>query len=273
MKKIVFFSILLSFLLLLFYCGSSKDKIKNIDNKIKTDKSVAKKNMTKFSNYEVDDTGERIPEIKAITFTGKPFENHDLKADVHLSIPSEDIEFSYNWFINDKIIKDNNSATLPKEFIKSGDWVFCKVKIIGLKTKTPEVKSKYIRILGTTPILNLSPIPDITIPGEFRYKIDAKLPGEESSDSAEENEDEDFSPDFIDNSGLVFTLISPTDKDISLDENTGEIIWFISTDLAYSLGNGVEIKFKVSNPEGGSVISSIKLSFKKPESDEEPQIP
>ena len=275
MRNLKSIILVISILFISNNCGKSIEDSKD-KNGIKNDniKILSKENKTKFSNYKVDEDGNRIPEIKGVTFVGKPFENRDLKADIHLSIPSDNLEFKFTWVVNDKIIRGIESDTLPKEFLKSGDWVFCRAKIINAKKETREVKSKYVRILGTTPILKLDPIPEISIPGEFRYKIKAILPGEESEDPKEsiEEDEENSLNDFDEGSGLEFTLLSPTDRDIFLDEKTGEIVWYVTDTLVSSLGNKIEIKFKVSNPEGGSVISSIKLSFKKPESDEVPKI-
>ncbi len=263
MKTLKSILLVLSLSLLFLYCGKKNESLDNIKkSKSRNGISVSEINNTKFSNYTIDKNSQRVAEIKAVSFAGKPFENRDLKADVHLSIPDDNLEFKFTWVVNDKAIESEETEVLPNQYFKSGDWVFCKVKMINTEIKSKEIKSKYIRIIGTTPILKMKPIPQISIPGEFRYKINATLPGEiRTENGIEDMEDPE-------NSGLEFTLLSPTDKGIFLDKFTGEIIWFISESVATSIGDRFMIKFKVSNPEGGSVISSISLSFKSIESDE-----
>ncbi len=266
-----YFPILIAVTLL--FCGCGKKETVSDDFKVKkiTDNKIAKTNNTKFTNYQVDEDGNRLPEIKAVAFSGKPFENSDLEADVHLSIPSEDVEFEFQWIVNDEAVEEIRSNILPKEKFKQGDWVYCKVKIVNEDYKSDEVKSKYIKILGLTPILNLDPIPEISVPGEFRYKINAYLPGQETEESDESDSEENVFYDFSEDKGLHFTLISPIDKGIFIDPSSGEISWQITESIAASFKGEIEIKFKVTNPEGGSVTSSIKLSFKSSETEEDPK--
>ncbi len=259
--------ILIALSLLFFNCGKGDNTSSdNFKIRKKTDKKIAKTNKTKFSNFEIDKEGNRLPEIKIVEFTGKAFENKDLHADVHLSIPSDNIDLRFQWIVNDEIIEGIDTEILPKENFKQGDWVFCKVKILDEDYDTPEIKSKYVKIIGLTPVLNMGPIPEISIPGEFRYKINASLPGQETDN---EDLEEGASDDFPQDNGLEFILISPTDKEIFIDPSSGEIIWNITEEIATSLSGAVEIKFKVSNPKGGSISSSIKLSFKTSETDKE----
>ncbi len=272
MTMVKYFLILIALSLLFFGCGK-KDRSTSDDFKIreKAEKKIAATNNTKYANYQVDKEGNRITEIKAVAFAGKPFEKTDLRADVHLSVPSEDIEFEYQWVVNDQIVEGEKSEILPKDKFKQGDWVFCKVRIVNEEYKSDEVKSKYIKILGLTPILKLDPIPEISIPGEFKYKIKANLPGQETEEGDEPDSEENVFDDFSEDKGLQFTLISPNDKGIFIDPTSGEISWNITESIASSLKGEIEIKFKVTNPKGGSVTSSIKLSFKSLETDEDPK--
>ncbi len=272
MKKFLYLSI---GLVLLLGCGKKESSSPNdLSKKKRTNPAIAKINKTKYSNFAVDKSGKRVPEIMAVTFTGKPIENSDLEADVHLTIPDENSELRYTWIVNDKIMEKIDQKVLPSEYFKSGDWVYCKVKIVNGPVETREISSKRTKILGTVPIVKLDPIPEVSIPGEFNYKIKAYLPGEKvPEENSDDMESEEFySDDFPGETGLDYTLISPTDKNIFLDEKTGDISWFISKDIVSSLGDKVVIKFKVSNPQGGFVTSSITLSFKQSESDVEPKI-
>jgi len=173
--------------------------------------------------------------------------------------------------VNDESIEDVTSDTLPNDKFKQGDWVYCTARIITEDYKTPEVKSKYIRVLGLTPILALDPVPEISVPGEFRYQVKAYLPGQEPEEEAGEDTEEEVYGDFPENKGLQFSLISPLNMGIFMDPATGVISWEITKAVAEALQGIVEIKFKVSNPKGGSVTSSVKLSFKSQESDEAPR--
>lgn len=268
-----YFTILIVLSLFFFNCGK-KDNSTSSDIMVRnnTDKKIAKSNNTKYSNYQVDKEGNRLPEIKAVTFTGKPFVNSNIQADVHLSIPSEDLGFQFQWVVNDVVVEGIDSEILPHDKFKQGDWIFCKVKIMNEGYKSNEVKSKYIKILGLTPILNLYPIPEISVPGEFRYRINASLPGQETEENSEDKSEENAFEDFPQDKGLTFTLISPTDKDIFIDPSSGEISWEITESIAASMKGKVEIKFKVTNPDGGSITSSIKLSFKAGGTDNGPSL-
>jgi len=163
------FLILISITLFFFYCGKSDDNTKSFSEiNEKTDSETVKPNNIDNSNHKIDEGEEKFPEIKSIGFTKKAFENSDLQADVHLLAPSDDIEFQFQWFVNDRIVEKIDTDLLTKDNFKQGDWVFYKVNMISAGKKSDETKSKYVRILGSTPILNLTPIPSISIPGEFR---------------------------------------------------------------------------------------------------------
>ncbi len=260
--------IFVSIMLVFFYCGKSNNGTKTIsETDAGTDPVISKSDEKNHIDNKSGREEKKGFEIKSAGFVGKAFENNDLQADVKLSIPSDDIELKFRWFINDNLAEQTESDLLPKINFKQGDWVFYKVRIISNGKKSDEMKSNYVRILGTTPILNLVPVPAISIPGEFKYKINASLPG---SVPDEEDEDSILDDNSVQNKNLEFSLISPTDLGISIDSSSGEIVWNITESTASSIKDSIEIKFKVSNPSGGSVTSSIKLQFKSHETDKAP---
>jgi hypothetical protein len=111
--------------------------------------------------------------------------------------------------------------------------------------KSRPVKSKYILIRGSAPVLELEPIPEFSVPGTFQYQIKAidpdVLPGEEPA--------------------LSFELVSPRDLGITLDPQTGQMKWELSEETIKKLKEKIEIKFKVIKKGAPEVQSSITLTF------------
>jgi hypothetical protein len=176
------------------------------------------------------------------------------------------IKFNYQWYVNGIEVPDLNGQYLPKNNYKKGDKVYCLIRATSNKEIESEVKkSKTIEILNSPPILNYSAIGQFEVPGDFYYKINAEDP---------------------DGDSLEYSLISPTDRRIFINRNTGEIDWNIEAlpkdpeKIIYSsddiipgnestwneaaLGDKhVMILVQVKDSDGASSIASIRLNLTK----------
>ncbi|MEN8223502.1 MAG: hypothetical protein ABFR36_09635 [Acidobacteriota bacterium] len=246
------------------YCGKSSEEFK-----------IKKKDPVKIIDDSALKEKETKPEITEIKFTSKKDTEHDLIVSPVVSKEDRDLEFNYKWFVNDTEIKGESTNRLHREFFKQDDWVYCIVKIEKTGEDFREHKSKLVRIKGSIPIVELSKIGSFDIPGVFTYKINARIP-EHKEDDTEESIEDDFmatSEEEDESSAkLKFELISPLDRGIDLNTETGEITWIITQELVEELGSKAEIKFKVINPLGRSVKSSITLILKKVEKKEKEDI-
>lgn len=251
----------------LLHCGKESEEFKIKKDPVKTVYDKAPKEK------------EALPEITEIKFTSRRDTEHDLVVSVILSKQDQDLDFSFRWIVNKTEIEGEKTNRLSRDFFKSDDWVYCWVKMVKAGKSFREHKSKLVKIKGSIPIIELAKIGNFEIPGEFRYRINARLP--KDKDYEEEGTDEQSEPsvtppeeepeeenDEEPELKLKFELISPLDKGINLDTLTGEISWMITLELAEELGEKTEIKFKVINPSGRSVKSSIILTLKKTEKKE-----
>lgn len=190
------------------------------------------------------------PEIREVKFTTNAIAGQDLTVDPHLAIPDPEVEFVYRWFVNDQEIKDIEVNVLPPENFKAGDWIHCRIKAVKDNLESGTVKSKYIKVLGSAPILKLAPVEGFAVPGSFYYRIEAYDPAVGENIEAEENR-------------MRYELISPLDVGIELNSETGEISWELDEDIVARLSERVEIKFKVTSAHNVAVTSSITLNFKQ----------
>lgn len=154
-------------------------------------------------------------------------------------VPPE-VDFQYQWYVNGREIPDAVGQKLEKGLYKKGDWLYCQVKAVSADAASPWFKSDIIRVLNSLPALELAPVPAFALPGTFNYKIVASDP---------------------DRDALKFTLISPLDREIVLDAETGVLTWKIDAEMLKQLGETVEIKFAVSDSYGNPANGTITLNF------------
>lgn len=149
------------------------------------------------------------------------------------------ISFQYRWIVNNTEITEVKENKLPKAFFKKKDWIQCRVQAFFNDKKTAEYRGNLIRIQNSPPSLNLQSTSEIKIPGEFRYSIQATDP---------------------DNDPLTYSLIAPLDAGININTETGLVVWPINEDLAKK-SPANEIKFAVSDSDGGKAEGSIIINF------------
>jgi hypothetical protein len=232
-------------------CGGSGS-----DNDFQTDTNTIThtKNQNKNSLQVKKITAPNLqkgPYFKEIKFISDTVASEDLEAEAVLADRSGDsnARISYWWIVNGEEIPGITGNILPKRYFKTNDQVYCIVTVEKEGELARTLKSKFVRISGMMPILNLAPVGNFTVPGEFRYKIRASLPTTEEFFQEQEP------------IRLKYQLISPLDLGIKLDPETGVITWDIPPDTVETYGNKIEITFKVINPKGGEVTSSIALTF------------
>jgi hypothetical protein len=228
------------------------------DDDFQYSSSPQKKSKTATAKKTIAVTPQKGPLFTEVKFVSKTRVNEDLEVKPVLSGSAEDdFTFSYRWVVNEEEVPEIDSHILPKRYFKKDDWVYCIVTGTEEGGETRTIKSKFVRISGMTPMLDLAPVGNFSAPGKFRYKIRASLPTTEEFFQTQES------------SRLKYQLISPLDVGINLDPDTGLITWDITTDTIETYGKEFEIKFKVSNPEGGEVTSSIILTFTPAEAGEQ----
>ncbi|UCH96740.1 MAG: cadherin repeat domain-containing protein [Candidatus Aminicenantes bacterium] len=186
------------------------------------------------------------------------------------------VKFRYQWFVNERIIREKDNQLLEKQHYKKGDIIYCRVKATRGIYESKVIKSKPIKIKNSGPIIKLVPWENVRPPGRFRYTINASDP---------------------DNDPLTYQLVSPLDVGIDINPETGEILWDIpeipepepiDTRTSISEGEGatrwdneesagsksvpenqkyrtlypvVKIVFEVRDSDGEAVVSSIRLDL------------
>lgn len=248
------FLIILAIGLLMFpFCGGeTKEPVK------KPEKVEEKKPVKKPSKEELDRKREldkiRAIKIKELKFTPKaPNSAMDLKVEpVFAKAPEGEYKVKYQWVVNKEVIEDATDDTLPKKFIKMGDWVHVRAIVVVKEKESSMFKSRFIRIAGAHPVLKLDPLPAIEVPGTFNYTIKAMDP----------NSLDQFGNPTTSENKLKYELLAPDDTNMDFNTETGEISWYIDNDTIITYGESVKIEFKVTNIEGSSIKSSITLKFK-----------
>ena len=201
--------------------------------------------------YE-EDFAEEIepPTIKSVIFPEPPVAGKDFKVDVQLEEEDLEVVVNYRWFVNSLEITDATEEILNMDYFSGNDWIQCWVtaqkgdKTSGLK------KSKFIRAKGAIPVVKVTKLEELRVPGTVKYKIDAYDPT-----VGENIETED--------SAMKYQLLAPLEAGIQLNQDTGELEWELDEEKINKLGTKIEIKFKVSSKQSQIATSSIILNFKK----------
>jgi hypothetical protein len=154
----------------------------------------------------------------------------------------ENVNFQYQWFVNNKEIPAAASALLNKVNFKKGARLYCQVKAVSPAGESSWFKSGIIRVNNSLPVLSLAPVPAFSAPGIFRYKINASDP---------------------DNDELTFMVTAPENEGISLEVESGLLSWKIDRETVKRLGEAIPIQFVVIDADGGKTSGSITLNIEK----------
>lgn len=187
---------------------------------------------------------KKIITIKTVTLIpAAPTVLHDVIAVPQLTDPSlENVSFQCQWFVNDKEIPDVASSLLGKANFKKGAQIYCQVKAMSPAGESPWSKSEIILIGNALPVLTTAPVPPFSVPGIFRFKINARDP---------------------DNDEITFTVIAPENEGISLEVESGLLSWKIDRNTVKRLGEAIPIQFAVIDSDGGKTSGSITVNIEK----------
>ena len=115
--------------------------------------------------------------------------------------PTTPVPLVYRWFVNDEEMATATTAVLPPGRYKRGDRVHCRIKpLAGGK----EMRSKEVTVANAAPVFREREASSFTVPGEFFHQV--------------------FATD-ADGDTVTYHLISPLDRGIRLNENTGILRW------------------------------------------------
>jgi hypothetical protein len=117
------------------------------------------------------------------------------------------VKFSFQWYVNGDPVPGANSQKLEEKNLKKGDTIYCRVTASRGKFASKEVKSDKVSIGNSPPVINYTEVQPFKVPGQFRYHIKAVDP---------------------DGDKLTYRLLTPSDQDIYIDPETGEIQWYIA---------------------------------------------
>lgn len=197
---------------------------------------------TSFATQAAAVASETSLKIKtAVLIPQAPTVGDEVSVEAKLKDPAPpEVDFQYQWFVNGREVSAAVNQKLGKGLFKKNDWLYCMVMAVSSTAKSPLFKSEIIRVLNSLPAFDLAPVPAFPVPGTFNYKIVASDPDQDA---------------------LNFALISPLDRGIALDAETGVLTWKIDSELLKKLGKTVEIKFAVSDNDGGPATGSITLNF------------
>ena len=129
------------------------------------------------------------------------------------------VDYTYRWFVNNEAVVNGDKKLLDKKKFKKGDSVYCLVKAVRGRYQSEEVESDDIEIANSPPVINLPPISAFTVPGEFKYQINAVDP---------------------DGDALGYSLLEPQNTDIYIDPDTGAVSWNITEQMREEFEDKVE---------------------------------
>lgn len=233
MKRKILLMLLLAALTFSFCSQKTEKPADNGQNPIKS--------QARTRTTAVPKTAIMIKTVKIIP--AAPTVMDDMTAVPVLADPGlENVNFQYQWFVNNKEIPAATSVMLGKNNFKKGAWLFCQVKAVSPAGESSWTQSEIIRVLNAPPLLDLAPVPAFSVPGIFRYKINASDPDKEE---------------------LTFMVTAPENEGIYLEVESGLLSWKIDRNTVKRLGEVIPIQFEVIDDDGGKTSGSITLNIKK----------
>lgn len=160
-------------------------------------------------------------------------------------------EIEYQWWVNDVQAEEQTTDTLPPGLFRPQDWIFCMVQLLDDQGNIMQtLRSNRVNVIPLPPRPMLEPIPQFSVPGEFRYQIKAVDPNEPEDNPGET---------------LTYELREPQTENIIINPQSGMLTWNIDTETAKRLEKGMEISFRIISSWGTSITSSINIKISPPE--------
>jgi len=167
----------------------------------------------------------------------------DLSAEAVVAAPEpEESDFQYRWFVNDKEVEEASGATLAVGNFRKKQWLYCLAQVRSGERTSDWLQSKRVLIANSSPQLESSAMEDFAVPGQLNYQISARDPDQDA---------------------LTFELLAPLGQGIALDSKTGVLTWKLDEETVQRLGRNIEIKFAVSDGDGGKSSGTITLNLTK----------
>ena len=191
---------------------------------------------------------------------GIPFQKIRIKPIDSLKLRKR-IQYDYHWYVNgEEQTEESNIFDITK--LSKGAEVHCIVYPTLMDVELKALRTEKILIPNSPPIIKANPIEKFSIPGKFNYQINAEDP---------------------DGDDLTYSLVSPLDKGIYIDANTGNLVWDLNEEnlrihKAYKgqkppsgeetgpiadpeLINFIKIRYKVEDVDGAISIGEINLDL------------
>ncbi len=245
--------LMLAFLIfLLNFCGGKKDNIQEPPQKETHSQSIAASEENTDEELDEEESQEvvKAPKIKSVTFPEAPVAGKDFSVVVELEESDSETTIHYRWLVNSKEVPDLMENILSNDYFKGGDWIQCWVTAQRGNKTSSLTKSKLLKAKGAVPVIKVTRLEELTIPGTLKYKIEAFDPSIGENIESEDN-------------AMTYELLEPLNAGIQLNQETGELSWEVDNETIEKRGTRIEIKFKVSSQQSQVVTSSIILNFTK----------
>lgn len=177
--------------------------------------------------------------IKAVKFIPpQPTVLDNVKAEVVTNYPRDDVSYEYRWRVNQRVIEDVKDKILPAGRFKKNDHISLIV------TSIIEGKKGHPYVSGTVVIWNSVPSLDMKV---MKDKQAIEEPIELQLISSDPDGDK-----------ITFSLEPPTLQGMSINSETGRIIW-----NPQKKEKGVyRFEASASDPDGGKITKYFEIEIK-----------
>ena len=188
----------------------------------------------------------RLDVVPEVPVSGKDIEVFPLMAD---EAKGNKVTLMVQWILNGDTLEDETDLMLARDKYVKGDKVQCVVMASLSGRHLQTIKTKKLVISNTPPEIHPKTPDSFELPGTFYYKIKA-------SDS--------------DGDELTYTLVSPLNRGIRLDETTGEIKWYLSRELLEKMADEARVRIEsgAGNEEKTRVnMRNVQVEFEVVDTD------
>jgi len=157
--------------------------------------------------------------------------------------PRKTVPLMCQWFINGNRVDEIDKTVLPTERYRRGNRIHCRVRP---RTGGKWLKSAVVTVVNAPPRFRPKPVTPFDIPGEFFHQVFA--------------DDPDGDP-------VTYRLVSPLDRGIDLDPDTGIIRWNIE-----ALPEEPKIPRESDGPPLEEGDSAVPIARRRGDSEEPPEM-